>query len=307
VTREERTSHERAAAREGLPNYYIKSVTSDGRLMPSPVRSEYFPVFYAATEPFGSHVYGLDLNDGGVRQQALERARDGDLLAASPHFPLQSGTGDRMGFFVAAPVYRAGSPHESLKERNDNLIGFVQAVFQTSVLLETLINTTTKATGLDLYFFPADGSSHQFTPLYFHGGSARAVPIEFQSQAALATAPKWSGTLSVGDAAWTFVATPIAGGPAADDQAGTWVVLIFGILLSFALAAYIWGNGLHAQRLRFMNKELDQTLNVVSVLNDELSTRNMRIDAAINNMTQGFLMFDSAERIVVQRPLHRNV
>jgi CHASE1-domain containing sensor protein len=196
VTREERASHERAAAREGLPNYYIKSVTSDGRLMPSPDRSEYFPVFYAATEPFGSHVYGLDLNDGGVRQQALERARDGDLLAASPHFPLQSGPGDRMGFFVAAPVYRAGSPHESLKERNDNLIGFVQAVFQTSVLLETLINTTTKATGLDLYFFPADGSSHQFTPLYFHGGSARAVPIEFQSQAALATAPKWSECLA---------------------------------------------------------------------------------------------------------------
>jgi diguanylate cyclase (GGDEF)-like protein len=299
VMREERASHERAAARQGLRNYYIKSVTSDGRLIPSPDRSEHFPVFYAATEPLGSHVYGLDLNDGGVRQQALERARDGDLLATSPHFLLQSGTGDRMGFFVAAPVYRAGAPHETLKERNENLIGFVQAVFQTSVLLETLINTTTKATGLDLYFFPADSSSHQFTPLYFHGGSASVVPIEFQSLAALATAPKWSGTLSVGDATWTFVATPIAGGPAAADQAGTWVVLIFGILLSFALAAYIWGNGLHAQRLRFMNKELDQTLNVVSVLNDELSTRNMRIDAAINNMTQGFLMFDSAERIVV--------
>ena len=299
VTREERSSHERTAVREGLTGYYIKSVASDGSLTPSPDRSEYFPVFYAATEPLGSHVYGLDLNDGGVRQQTLERARDGDLLAVSPHFPLQRGTGDRTGFFVAAPVYRAGSPHGTLKDRKDNLIGFVQAVFQTSVLLETLINTTTKATGLDLYFFPADNSSNEFTPLYFHSGSARVVPSEFQSRAALATAPKWSGTLSVGDADWILIATPIPGGPAAADKTGTWVILIFGTLLSVALASYIWGNGLHAHRLQFMNKELDQTLNVVSVLNDELSTRNKRIDAAINNMAQGFLMFDSAERIVV--------
>jgi CHASE1-domain containing sensor protein len=45
VTREERTAHERAAEQEGLTNYHIKSVTSDGSLAPSPDRSEYFPSF----------------------------------------------------------------------------------------------------------------------------------------------------------------------------------------------------------------------------------------------------------------------
>jgi diguanylate cyclase (GGDEF)-like protein len=295
VMRNERDSHERAGVRDGLPGYHIKSIASDGTLTPSPDRSEYFPVFYAATEALDSWAYGLDLKDGGVREQTLERARDGDLLSVSPHFALQRGVVDRTGFFVVAPVYRAGLPHETVQDRNDNLIGFVQAVFQASVLLETIINTTTKATGLDLYFFPADSSGDQSTPLHFQGSSARAVSIEAQPPAG----PHWSGTLSVGDATWTFIAAPIPGGPAAADYARGWVVLICGLLLSAALMAYIWGNGLHAQRLRNINKELDHTLGVVNVLNEELSTRNLRIDTAINNMVQGFLMFDSAERIVV--------
>jgi CHASE1-domain containing sensor protein len=45
VTRDQRDLHERAAVRDGLPSYRIKSVASDGTLTPSPDRSEYFPVF----------------------------------------------------------------------------------------------------------------------------------------------------------------------------------------------------------------------------------------------------------------------
>jgi diguanylate cyclase (GGDEF)-like protein len=299
VTREERNAHERAGVREGLPGYHIKSVASDGSLAPSPDRSEYFPVFYTATEARDSRVYGLDLNDGGLRQKTLEHARDSERMAVSPNFKLQSGTGDRNGFFVAAPVYRAGLPHETVQERNDNLLGFVQAVFQTSVLFETIINTTTKDDGLDLYFFSADSSRDQSTPLYLHRSRVRTVPIEPQPPAALAAGPHWSGPLSVGDANWTLIAVPVPGGPAAADYARGWVVLICGLLLSAALMAYIWGNGLHSQRLRNINKELDHTLAVVNILNEELSTRNLRVDTAINNMVQGFLMFDSAERIVV--------
>ena len=53
---------------------------------------------------------------------------------------------------------------------------------------------------------------------------------------------------------------------------------VCGLLLSAALAAYIWGTG-HSNR--------------------QLSTQNELTDAAINNMVQGFLMFDSAERIII--------
>ena len=72
-----------AAVRAGLPGYRIKTASANGDLMPSPEQSEYFPVLYSSREKPGSRIYGLNLNDGGLRQQTLEHARDVDHLATS--------------------------------------------------------------------------------------------------------------------------------------------------------------------------------------------------------------------------------
>ena len=95
-------------------------------------------------------------SDGGNRQQTLERARDGDQAATSPTSPsvnLYATPGDRNGFFVVLPVYAQGLPHETVQDRRSNLIGFVQGVFQTSVMIETILAATTIQERLDLYFF----------------------------------------------------------------------------------------------------------------------------------------------------------
>ncbi len=276
VPHEAREAHERAAAADGLPDYQIKSLTAEGVLTSAPYRHEYFPMFYAVSGPRA--VYGLDLNDGGGRQKTLERARDGARMATSPHLTLLDGIGDRRGFFVVLPVYHAALPNDTVEDRRRNLLGFVHAGFQTSILLESLIEASTKAAGLDLYFYPGDASPEQSTPLYFHGGSARTAASGPQPRAALIAGPHWSGELNVGDTNWTTIAVPIPDGPATASHTAGWVVLLCGLLLSTALAAYIWGTGRS---------------------NRQLSTQNGLTDAAINNMVQGFLMFDSAERIII--------
>ena len=144
VTQDQRIAHERAAVLDGVPGYRIKSVAPDGIMTTSPEKGEYFPVLHTSPEAPGSRVYGLDLNDGGVRQETLEHARDNDFMATSPIFTLQSGSGHRRGFFVALPVYAPGLPHETIEERNHNLRGYVQAVFQTSVMIEAIFGSARK-------------------------------------------------------------------------------------------------------------------------------------------------------------------
>ena len=290
VPREQREEHERAGAQEGLLGYHIRSARPDGTRAPAPDRDEHFPIFYAATEAPDSPVYGTDLNDGGLWQRALESARDDDRLAASPHSVLE---GKRIGFLVAAPVYRRGVPHGTVPERREHLIGFAQAFFETSVLLESIINTTTNVAGLDFFFFPpATSASGPSASLHFDGARARMVSIGADAQRTLAGGLHWSGPLNVGDSAWTMVAVPIAGGPVAPSYVRAWIVLICGILLTGAIATYIWRTGKHAERLRNSNRELDRTLGM-------LQTQNVRFDTAINNMVQGFVMFDAAHRIIV--------
>lgn len=159
ITRAERAAFELAAVRDGLAGYQIKSAAPDGSLIPAVDRSEYLPVFYSTELDRSSPAYGLDVNEGGVRQQTLERARDGDRMATSPNFVLRSGAGDRNGFFVVMPVYRPGLAHDTIQDRRDNLAGFVQGVFQSGVMIETILDTTTAPVGLDIYFFAANSQA----------------------------------------------------------------------------------------------------------------------------------------------------
>jgi diguanylate cyclase (GGDEF)-like protein len=290
ITGEQRVAHERAAVLDGIPGYRIKTVGSNGSMAPAAEKREYFPVFYTATEAPNSPVYGLDLNDGGMRQETLERARDSDAVATSPRFTLQSGTGQRQGFVVALPVYAQGLPHYTVQRRNQNLRGYVQAVFQTSVLIDTVLRST-RGAGLDLYFYPANLGRDTSELLYFHGSRSRPAPIEPLPRAALSSGPHWIGKLDVGDALWTMIAVPIPGGPGTAVHSGAWLALL-GLLAGGIVAAYIWSTGRHGQRLETANRKLDQTLGTLNTVHGELS-------AALKNMAQGFIMFDSQARITV--------
>jgi diguanylate cyclase (GGDEF)-like protein len=280
ITRANRVAHELAAAREGVPGYQINSITADGNLAPSAAADEYLPIFYTTSKSSGSPVFGLNLSDGGVRQQALERARDLDQLASTPNFVLHGGVGDRNGFLVLLPVYRSGLPHDTVEDRRSNLVGFVEGVFQTGRLIETILRTTSRPAGLDLYFFAAD-SLGDLPPLYFRPSRLHPEAIA-ESRAVLTAGPHWSEVLSVGDGRWTFIATPVPGGPATSRHFGSWLMLICGLLLTWIVVAYVWASGRRSAAA--------------------LDTLSEHFKAALNNMVQGLVMFDASERLLICNP-----
>ena len=280
ITRANRVAHELAAAGEGVPGYQINSITADGSLAPSAAADEYFPIFYTTSKSSGSPVFGLNLNDGGVRQQALERARDLDQLASTPNFVLHGGVGDRNGFLVLLPVYRSGLPHDTVEDRRSNLVGFVEGVFQTGKLIETILRTTSRPAALDLYFFAAD-SHGDLPPLYFRPSRLHPEAIA-ESRAVLTAGPHWSEVLSVGDGRWTFIATPVPGGPATSRHFGSWLMLICGLLITWIVVAYVWASGRRSAAA--------------------LDTLSAHFKAALNNMVQGLVMFDASERLLICNP-----
>jgi diguanylate cyclase (GGDEF)-like protein len=287
----ERAAHEAAGVRDGLSDYHIITTAAVGGFEPAPAQEEYFPVFYSTVEGSDFRISGLNLNDGGVRQQTIERARDGDRIAISPIFVLRNGAPGRNGFFVVLPVYRAGLPHDTIEDRRNNLSGYVQGVFETAVMIETVLKTTASPGGLDLSFFAAD-SSHDPLPLYFHPSRARTTPIVARPLSALTSGLYWSGEISVGDSRWALVATPIPGGIGNARHDGSTMMVLAGLLITGLVAAYIWTSGLHSERLQAALGKLSATSNV-------LVTQNVRFDAAVNNMSQALLMFDSSARLAI--------
>jgi diguanylate cyclase (GGDEF)-like protein len=244
IRNEERAVHEQAGQRDSIDGYRIRSVSKDNTLKPSPPALEYFPVYYTTEKTRVALVKGLNLADGGLRQQPLETARDGDMLAASQEFVLQSGTGERIGFFVVLPIYKRGLPHNSVEERRSNLVGFVQGVFQIDAMIGAILRGI--RTSADYYIFTSEaGSSTRL--IYTSLPKPSGEPLAASSPAEFDTAFHWSGKIAVADRRWLMVAVPGQGSILIHSKAR--ILLTAGLCLTGVVFSFMWRSNLHTRKL----------------------------------------------------------
>ncbi|SHN65819.1 bifunctional diguanylate cyclase/phosphodiesterase [Bradyrhizobium erythrophlei] len=253
IRNEERAVHEQAARQQGIDGYRIRSVSKDNPLEPSPAAAEYFPVYYTTEKIRVGLVKGLNLADGGIRQQPLESARDGDMLAASQELTLQSGTGDRIGFFIVLPIYKRGLPHNSVEERRRNLVGFVQGVFQ----IDTMIATTLRGirSPADYYVFASEAGSSA-RPIYTSLLKPSGEPLAASRHAEFETVFHWSGKIAIADRQWWMVAVPKQGSILMHSRA--WILLTAGLCLTGVVFAFMWRSNQHTRKLIEANKMISE-------------------------------------------------
>ncbi|MEA2952848.1 MAG: hypothetical protein QOJ96_2368, partial [Alphaproteobacteria bacterium] len=249
---EERAAHEQAAQREGGDNYRIRRVSEDGALDPSPAAAEYFPVYYTTEKVSTDLVRGLNLADGGIRQQPLEKARDGGMLAASQEFTLQSGTGDRIGFFVVLPIYKRGLPHNSVEERRRNLVGFVQGVFQ----IDTMIAATLRGIRLPADYYVSSKADTSTQPIYTSLLKTSDEPLAAGRRAAIDTAFHWSGKIAVADRQWEMTAVPEQRSVLVHH--GAWLILTAGLSLTGVVFAFMWQSNRQTRKLAAVNQTISE-------------------------------------------------
>ena len=134
-----------------------------------------------------------------------------------------------------------------------------------------------------LYVFSANAGADDL-PVYY-SSRAGSGSIEARSQSQLDAGLHRSFPLDFGDVKWTMVVTPEPSGLMSAAHERSSVVLICGLLLSGAATWLLWSMRRHARD--------------VEIANDRFATQNMRFEAALNNMAQGLMMFDSAGKLVI--------
>jgi diguanylate cyclase (GGDEF)-like protein len=251
---EDRAAHERAAQHMGLDGYRIRSVSEDGALNPSPRAAEYFPVYYTTEKARADFVHGLNLGDTGFRKQPLENARDSNALAASQAFTLQSGVGNRFGFFVVLPVYQQGQPHDSVEDRRRNLIGFIQGVFQ----IDTVIAAALQGIYLTSDFSVFSSGPEAEAPQRVYSQSAKppdVLPAVDQTHE-LDTASHWSGRIAIADRYWWMLAAPRQESKLAHPSA--WILLTAGLCLTGVVFVSNWRSERQTRKLVEANQTISE-------------------------------------------------
>jgi CHASE1-domain containing sensor protein len=147
----ERADYEQAAREDGLSNFQIREQSPQGQLVRAARRTEYIPVYYSESVRGNRRALGFDAASDPTRREALNRARDtGKPTATDPLTLLQDV--ERGGFVVFLPIYKPGSPQNSLEERRLNLQGYVSGTFQIRNMMNTALKgAKTDDTGIRLY------------------------------------------------------------------------------------------------------------------------------------------------------------
>lgn len=138
-------------------------------ISPAGKRKLYTSIIYL--EPFdyrNARAFGYDMYSNNVRREAMERARDNDQPAMSGKVRLVQETGkkEQSGFLVYHPVYIKGSINNTLKNRRDNLIGWVYSPFRMGDLMEGVFGQDSSNVHVEIF----DGvKQSQASALYVSG------------------------------------------------------------------------------------------------------------------------------------------
>ncbi|MDO8351463.1 MAG: EAL domain-containing protein [Gallionella sp.] len=148
---QEISRHIESVRKQGFPDY---------ALHPNGERDLYTSVIYL--EPFAERnlrAFGYDMYAEPVRRAAMERARDLDKAAISGKVKLLMEVDQKIqaGFLIYLPVYRNGSPHQTLSERRTHITGWVYAPFRMNDLMRGILGE--QARHIDYEIFDGENAT----------------------------------------------------------------------------------------------------------------------------------------------------
>lgn len=150
---------------------------ADFHVWPEGARSEYVAIIYLQpSDKRNDHALGYDMFTDPVRREAMEKARDSSLPAASGRVRLVQELDDetpQWGFLIYTPVYRNGAPTDTVEQRRAALQGYVYSPYRINDFLAPI--TSTKNYDVDFQIY--DGAEAK-DDNFLHGARDNPAPTD---------------------------------------------------------------------------------------------------------------------------------
>ncbi|MBA4408957.1 MAG: hypothetical protein C0397_05995 [Odoribacter sp.] len=221
VTADKLQQHIQKIRNEGFPEYTVKP---EGR------RETYTSIVFL--EPFSSSnlsAFGYDMFSEPVRREAMERARDRNVVALSGKVMLvKPGTDVQTGNLIYVPVYRKGAETNTIEQRRNAIIGWVYSPYRMNDFMSGILEGWELKENKKLYLHIFDGMECTPQSMLFESH----IPDEQNASEKI----RFSIQIPVdfNGHRWTLVFTQRAGNMFI-DYISAWTVFFGGFLISILL------------------------------------------------------------------------
>ncbi len=261
----QRKKYEAAAVRDGFRGYHFTETNSEKQRIPAGKRHEYSPIYFAEPAEGSEAILGLDLSAKPERKASLEKARDTGELVASSRISLRHEKDPQFSFVAFHPIYRSGFPHDTVKERRENLLGYAAGVFRFGDMVDAALRGI-NLKGVELSLID------EFAP----PGKALLYSNISQNNSA-AGALSFTKNIQVADRIWIVKFNPTSGYLSSNKTPYGWVVLGAGLMSSVLLALYVFSMKRHALVIERSNDTLATVLNSIDAAIAIVDSKDMRI------------------------------
>ena len=239
VFKSQRELYEAAVRQEGFPEFQITERLEQGKMTRAGEREVYFPVHFV--EPYNSNdmAFGFDEASNQTRREAMERSCDTGETTVTPKLKLVQDRVVQFGLLVFSPIYRKGSPADSVQTRRENLEGFILVVFRIRDLVEKALGTLNPE-GINMAVYdPSAPEERRFVYHYVEQIKNPATPTVSSEKPNEETGLDYTMPLRFAGREWLIACRATSSFLSARRTWSHWVVLSIGLLLTVLLACYM--------------------------------------------------------------------
>ena len=273
VPHAEREAYE-AGMRQQIPGFAISELAG-GKLGPAAVRERYLAVeFLEPLDVEGLAGLGYDALSEPNLKQALARAAETGQAIAAGLFQYQSNPPSRQRFVVVKALYRPDMPLNTSAARLAAVTGYTSIGMPASGMIAGILDASgmLRTPGVAMKVYMGEEDAEQLA--YGDPADAAGTSPARWPWAASDRRRTLSQAFHVAGVGWRVEVAGTGSGSDAGPQPGSWLVALFGAIISVLAALYLLALGTRTRRIHQLVAERTAALHSVNArLSSDIAAR----------------------------------